>query len=229
MGLFRPYERKAADAPSDPQHQENKTGSRISSLTPKGEQRAQRHGASVAEAPAPVVESSPSSRIVTRTPQKKQGATPTRRQAEADRMQRLHPSLSKSDQRKANRDSKYKTRVDSWDKVENAPERVLLRDYVDVRWTVTEFMLPVMLLLMAGVVGLSAWPSLTFYPAAGLWLMMGMSFINTGIMWAGFKKVLAEKVPNANKRGLLMYMFNRSLMIRRFRRPTPRVVRGASI
>ena len=229
MGLFRPYERTTPDAPTTRQD-ETKAASRISSLTPKGEQRSERRQSGpVVEAPATVLESSAGTRVVTRTPQKKQGATPTRRQAEAERMQRLHPNLSKADERRANRDSRYKARAESWDKVENAPERVLLRDFVDTRWTVTEFMLPVMLLLMAGVVGLSAWPSLTIYPAAGLWLMMGMSFINTGIMWARFKTLLAERLPNANKRGLLMYMFNRSLMIRRFRRPGPRVVRGASI
>ena len=35
--------------------------------------------------------------------------------------------------------------------------------------------------------------------------------------------------PEASTRGLLMYMFNRSLMIRRFRQPTPRIKRGEAI
>ena len=79
------------------------------------------------------------------------------------------------------------------------------------------------------MIATSAWPAVSFYIGTGLWLMLGLSLINTAVMWNGFKKVLAEKVPDAPRRGLLMYMFNRSLMIRRFRRPAPRVVRGASI
>ncbi len=232
MGLFRPYERKAPDA-IDPTQEERPTpaGGRISSLTPKGEKRATKRetASQPVSPPSPVEATARTTQVVTRTPQKKQGATPTRRQAEADRMQRLHPSLSKAEQRRANRDSRYKTRVDSWDKIEGSPERTLLRDYVDVRWTITEFLLPVMLLLMASVVATSAWPAVSFYIGTGLWLMLGLSIINTAIMWNGFKKVLAERLPNAAKRGLLMYMFNRALMIRRFRRPAPRVVRGASL
>ena len=226
VGLFRPYERKAADAPGSTQQKETAGGSRISSLTPKGEKRS--GATAVPQTTAPAVEA-PTARMVTRTPQKKQGATPTRRQAEADRMQRLHPNLSKSEQRRANRDSRYKNRVDTWDKVENSPERTLLRDYVDVRWTITEFMLPAMIILMAAVAATSRWIGISTYLALGLWVLLGLSFINTAIMWSGFKKVLAERVPNASKRGLLMYMFNRTLMVRRFRRPGPRVVRGASI
>ncbi len=229
MGLFRPYERKAPEAEATTPSEGTKSGGRISSLTPKGEQRAQKRAAVAApQTPTEPVRAG-STRVVTRTPQKKQGATPTRRQAEADRMQRLHPNLSKSDQRRANRDSRYKSRVNTWDQVESSPERVLLRDYIDVRWTVTEFMLPAMLLLMAAVVATSRWITISTYIALGLWVLLALSFINTAVMWINFKKVLAERVPNAKKRGLLMYMFNRSLMIRRFRRPAPRVVRGASI
>ncbi|MGO1488634.1 MAG: DUF3043 domain-containing protein [Arachnia sp.] len=232
MGLFRPYERKAPDAtPSTQEGKATPPVGRVSSLTPKGEKRAaKRESATLPVAPVtPSEESVRTTRVVTRTPQKKQGATPTRRQAEADRMQRLHPSLNKREQKRADRDSRYKARVDSWDKIEGSPERMLLRDYVDVRWTITEFLLPVMLLLMASVVATAAWPSISFYIGTGLWLMLGLSIINTAIMWKGFKKLLAERLPNVAKRGLLMYMFNRALMIRRFRRPSPRVVRGASI
>ncbi len=233
MGLFRPYERKAPEA-ADPERTDQVTpaGGRISSLTPKGEKRAGSRQVSrePVSTPSPAdTTTTHSVQRVSRTPQKKQGATPTRKQAEAERMQRLHPNLSKAEQRRADRESKYKARVDMWDKVESSPERTLLRDYVDVRWTVTEFLLPVMLLLMASVVATSAWPAISFYIGSGLWLMLGLSIINTAIMWNGFKKVLAQRVPNASKRGLLMYMFNRALMIRRFRRPGPRVKRGASI
>ncbi len=230
MGLFRPYERKTPETDTTPSPESMKPGGRISSLTPKGEQReGKRATVTVPEAAAQPAEVERRTQVVTRTPQKKQGATPTRKQAEADRMQRLHPNLSKAEQRRIDRDSKYRTRVVSWDKVESSPERTFLRDYVDVRWTITEFMLPAMLLLMASVVATSRWITVSTGLALGLWVLLALSFINTAVMWMSFKKALAQRVPGASKRGLLMYMFNRSLMIRRFRRPGPRVVRGASI
>ena len=58
---------------------------------------------------------------------------------------------------------------------------------------------------------LSSWISMS------LWVLLGFTFINVGIMWRGFKKLLAERHPDAPTRGLLVYMFNRSLMIRRCR------------
>ena len=62
-----------------------------------------------------------------------------------------------------------------------------------------------------------------------LWVLLGFTLINVGIMWRGFKKLLAERYPDASTRGLLVYMFNRSLMIRRFRQPAARINRGDAI
>jgi hypothetical protein len=45
-------------------------------------------------------------------------------------------------------------------------------------------------------------------------------------MWRGFKRVLAERIPNASTKGLLMYGMTRSTQIRRFRMPPPRLKRG---
>ena len=45
-------------------------------------------------------------------------------------------------------------------------------------------------------------------------------------MWRGFKRVLAERLPGASPKGLLMYGMTRSTQIRRFRMPPPRIKRG---
>jgi len=52
---------------------------------------------------------------------------------------------------------------------------------------------------------------------------------DTAIMWRGFKKLLAARLPKASPRGLLMYGMNRGIQIRRFRVPPPRVKRGTKI
>lgn len=220
MGLFRPYQRD--DSPRETGTGESK---RIGSLTPRAPQPEAEPPATAASSPARPAERT----VVQRTPQKKETPTRTRRQAEAERMERLHPSLSPKQQRRADRDARAKARMDTWDRVEAMPERALARDYVDTRWTINEFMLPAMILVMAGVMFTVTDPLLSSSIALGLWVLLAMALINTIIMWRGFKKVLATRLPNANTRGLLMYMFNRSLMIRRFRRPAPRIERGASV
>jgi Protein of unknown function (DUF3043) len=46
------------------------------------------------------------------------------------------------------------------------------------------------------------------------------------IMWRGFKRVLAARLPKASPKGLLMYGMTRGTQIRRFRMPAPRLKRG---
>jgi hypothetical protein len=46
------------------------------------------------------------------------------------------------------------------------------------------------------------------------------------LMWRGFKKVLAKRLPAAPTKGLPMYGMNRCIQIRRFRMPPPRIKRG---
>ena len=144
-------------------------------------------------------------------------------------MERLHPNLTPKEQRKADREASARQRMESWDKIESSPERVLARDYVDARWTVTEFMFPVMILIMAGTMATAAWPLISLAIGLGLWLMLILSLINTWFMWRVFRRLLARRVPGASPRGLRMYMFNRAMWIRRFRRPAPRINRGETI
>lgn len=226
MALFRPYERSEKSASAD----------RISELTPKGEKKAAK--AARATAPTAAVAPSTPTEIPAQDPtsqgpkkvvRKKEGATPTRRQAEAARMERLHPSLSPKEQRKANARAKSGARMEAWDRVERSAERQLLRDYVDTRWTVAEFMLPVMILIMAASMAFMGQPQIAYWLTLALWPLMIITFINLFIMWRGFKKLLAERHPGTPTRGLLMYMMNRSIMLRRFRQPGPRINRGDPI
>lgn len=218
MGLFRPYERNT-DQPED-----KAGGERRRVLVPRREQAAAPKPAATPAAAAG--EPAGEKTVVSRQPQKKATATRTRAQAEAERMERRNPTLNPKEQRRADREARAKSRVDTWDRIENSPERTLLRDYVDVRWTAAEFMLPVMLLGMAAFMLTSQSVEVTTWIALGLWALMIICFINIAILWFGFRKVLAERLPTASRRGLLMYLMNRAIMLRRFRRPSPRVERG---
>lgn len=223
MGLFRPYERKTDTTEGGPRKERTR-------LVPK-EDRKERKAAepSSVEATTPETPAEKTSSKVTvkrRQPTRKNQPTMTRKQAEAARMERLHPNLSPKEQRKADREARSKAGMEALERIEASPERTLARDYLDARWTITEFMMPAMLVVMAGVMLTMSNVLLSSYIALLLWVLLLLSFINTFFMWRSFKKLLAERVPRANKRGLLMYMFNRALMIRRFRRPSPRINRG---
>jgi cation transport ATPase len=205
VGLFRPYERK-----------ESTSGDQISALTPKG-QKAEEKARKAAAAPAAdaVVEPAPDVQSVPRTPKKKDAPTPTRKQAQAARMERLHPTLTPKEQRKA-------------DRTERSPERQLARNFVDTRWTVAEFLMPVMILVMAGSMitlsmGLVAASNVILL---SIWVLFAAAVIQTWFLWRGFKRLLAERHPNASTQGLMMYLLNRSMMLRRFRQPSPVIKRG---
>lgn len=207
MGLFRPYERT-----------EKSERQRTSTVPEKAAQPATTPADEVAD----TVEGG--RKVVTRAAKK--GATPTRKEAEAARMQRLHPNLSPKDQRKADRRAKFESQQQMWDKVERSPERQLLRDYVDARWTVAEFMMPAMILIMALMMVTMNSTTWSAYVAFGLWGIFILAIINIAVMWRSYKRLLAERHPGTPTKGLLMYMINRAMMIRRFRRPGPRISRG---
>ncbi len=205
MGLFRPYERT------------EKTDRQRTSTVRRGTRPA---GPDTAAQPAPT------EKITVTRGAGKAGPTPTRKEAEAARMQRLHPHLSPKEQRKADREARFRSQQEAWDRVERSPERALLRDFVDTRWTIAEFMMPAMILIMALMMVTMNNVQLSFYVSMSLWGVFILAVINVAIMWRSYKRLLEERVPGANRKGLLMYMINRSMMIRRFRRPSPRIKRG---
>ncbi|MFV0428845.1 MAG: DUF3043 domain-containing protein [Arachnia sp.] len=223
MGLFRPYERASDDEASPTTKLE-----RRKALTPSGKAKPPKPQPTQ-DTHAEPSEALSATRVVTRQPQKKQTATRSRKQAEAERMERLHPSRTPREQRKADRAANVQARAQAWEQQENSKERVLLRNYLDSRWTLTEFLLPAMILIMVGVMATASWPVLSSAIALGLWALLLASFIEIFIKWRSYKRLLAERAPGTSTRGLLMYMYNRAMMIRRFRRPSPAIERGAII
>ncbi|PIE20974.1 MAG: hypothetical protein CSA64_04185 [Arachnia propionica] len=215
MGLFRPYERKAdTDQPKTEQR---------SRIKPRTSPKAAKPAATATATKKPAASGKTQ---VSRSHTRKQGATKSRKQAEAERMERLHPSLTPRQQRKADRQAAAEARADAWDKLERSKERVLLRNYLDSQWTLTEFLIPAMLLVMVAVMATSAFAQTSAYIALGLWVLLLASFIEIYFKWRGYKKVLAHRYPGTSPKGLVLYMYNRAMMIRRFRRPAPAVERG---
>ena len=210
MGLFRPYEQgkhepikqKSPRAVAEPSAPERRSSRTVDPGTP---------------------EATPAD-----TPTRKGKPTRSRAEAEAERMQRLHPTLTPKQQRAQARVTDRVERQRRWQAVESTPERALLRDYVDARWTFTEFVIPLALVDMAVSIGAAQWPVVSMTTSLIMTAIFLGMVVNIGWMWWRFKGELRSRIPGARRRGLLMEMMNRMITIRRFRRPAPRIDRGSA-
>jgi hypothetical protein len=180
--------------------------------------------------PAPDPEPAmPASRPAGGSVRKKEGPTPSRREAEAARRQRVNRTLSKKEARTLNARQARTQRLQAMNARDNTPEKALLRDYIDSRFSIGELLLPsLVIILLATFLG-SRYPGVT---AAATLLMYAfillVLFDGLVLKWRGYKRVLAERLPRSSTRGLMMYGMNRCIQIRRFRMPPPRVRRGGA-
>jgi Protein of unknown function (DUF3043) len=177
-----------------------------------------RNNQTVTPEPAATVEPGPAG--------KKDRPTPTRKEAEAARRQRLTTTLSKKEARTASSRQSRAQRMKAISAREAAPEKMLMRDYIDARFNLGEFLLPAVVVILAVTVLGSYWPSVTVISTLAMYMFIIGVFVDGYLMWRGFKKVLAARLPKASPKGLLLYGMTRSTQIRRFRSPPPRIKRG---
>lgn len=174
----------------------------------------------------PEPDAAPESLEAQRTPEgKKTVRTPTRREAEAARRQRLNPTLSPKEAKKRDREANYEQRRRALARQEESPGRVLMRDLVDSRFNPAEVAMPVLLAVLA----LGFVPALVPYVSWLLyttWAFIAFVVFDTFLMWRQFKQLAAKRIPETPLKGLLTYGFNRQMSFRRWRQPTPRIKRG---
>lgn len=159
-------------------------------------------------------------------PAKKDRPTPSRREAEAARRQRVTTTLTAKEARKLTAQQNRAQRMRAVNAREAAPEKALMRDYVDTRFSLGEFLLPSLVVILALSFLGSAIPSITAITTLLMYAFILLVLGDCFLLWRGFKRVLAERLPNASRRGLMMYGINRAIQIRRFRMPAPRLKRG---
>jgi len=106
---------------------------------------------------------------------------------------------------------------------DKGPEKRFIRDSIDARWNVGEFMLPVMLVVLALSFIEQTWAmTLVFVLVYGLIIV---AVVDTFLMWRRVKKKLVEKFGAAPAGGG-MYAALRAFQMRRTRMPRPQVERG---
>jgi Protein of unknown function (DUF3043) len=157
---------------------------------------------------------------------KKGRPTPSRKEAEQARRQRVTRSLSKKEARQEAARQNRIERARSMSARESVPEKMLMRDYIDARFSIGEFLLPALVVILAFTFLSTTLPRVALLSTIGMYLFILLVLFDSFLMWRGFKRVLAERLPKASPKGLLMYGMNRSIQIRRFRMPPPRLKRG---
>ncbi|GAB3436228.1 DUF3043 domain-containing protein [Phycicoccus ginsengisoli] len=109
---------------------------------------------------------------------------------------------------------------------DKGPVRRYIRDYVDARWNLGEFMLPVMLVVLA--LSFVRIPWVFAAVSIGVYALILIAAVDGFLMWRKLKQQLVAKF-GADKvgRGLAMYAVMRGFQIRRSRMPRPLVDRGS--
>ncbi|MGJ6980985.1 DUF3043 domain-containing protein [Aestuariimicrobium soli] len=229
VALFRPYQQTTADERAEAKAKASAEQAEAA-LKEKQERResltASRQAAVVTpDSSAPqAVGGRPTARL---TP-KKDRPTPTRAEAEAARKARVNPQLSPKEAKQQLRERNRTARLKAMAEQENEPTKQLLRDYIDHRWTITEFLMPTMILLAAGSIAFGRYLLAQQLFSLAMLALFAAWVINVWWVWRGFKKQAKERLAQPNFRGLLMYANNRMLQIRRFRQPPARIKRGES-
>ncbi|MFF8968147.1 DUF3043 domain-containing protein [Streptomyces sp. NPDC014995] len=171
-----------------------------------------------------------------RDPQAPKGRpTPKRSEAQSQRRSVANTSMTRKDAAKRQREERraqlerQRQALAGGDERylparDKGPVRKFARDFVDSRFNVAEFFLPMaVIILVLSMIRVASLQSVALL----LWLVV-IVLIVLDSLTTGFrlKKRLAERFPDQNRRGAVAYALMRSLQMRRLRLPKPQVKRG---
>jgi Flp pilus assembly protein TadB len=164
--------------------------------------------------------------------------TPTRKQAEQARKQRVRPVLTRREairrERKQTRAQRSKARQAMMTGDERyfmqrdkGPVRRFLRDYVDSRRTLAEFFLPTILVVL--LLSLVSSPQVQVF-ATLLWLAsLMLVVIDLTLLAFRVKREVRKRFPDDDGRGHVLYTIARATQIRKLRMPKPAVKPGTPV
>ncbi|WP_374010282.1 DUF3043 domain-containing protein [Leifsonia sp. LS-T14] len=186
-----------------------------------------------AEAETPATETP--EETAARLKQGKGAPTPTRREQEAARKRPLVPT----DRKEAARDARAK-QAEAREKArlgmaagddryltarDRGPQRRYVRDYVDARFSIGEFLIPVMLIVI--ILTFLPWPAMQVYGLFALWGFFLIAVIDCVVLGFLIQRRIGAKFGTTKvERGLRWYGAMRALQLRIMRLPKPQVKRG---
>ncbi|MDT0344660.1 DUF3043 domain-containing protein [Streptomyces litchfieldiae] len=173
-----------------------------------------------------------------RDPQAPKGRpTPKRSEAEALRRAVVKPPTNRKEAARRTREArraaltKQREALLSGDERhlparDRGPVRRFARDFVDAKWHVAEYFLPIAVLILV----LSMLPSLQARNIALLlWLAVILMIVADSILLTRrLKKELRARFPDESLRGASAYALMRTMQMRRMRLPRPGIKRGES-
>ncbi|NNN31561.1 DUF3043 domain-containing protein [Streptomyces sp. S3(2020)] len=185
-------------------------------------------------APADKAQVTDSSQI--RHPEAKKGRpTPKRSEAQSTRRSVANTSMTRKDASKRQREERraqlerQRQALAGGDERylparDKGPVRKFARDFIDSRFNVAEFFLPMaVIILVLSMVQVGALQSIALL----LWLVVIVLIVLDSILTGvRLKKRLAERFPDQSRKGAVAYALMRSLQMRRLRLPKPQVKRG---
>ncbi len=142
----------------------------------------------------------------------------TRKEAAKRQREERRAALERQRQALATGDERYLPARDK------GPVRRFARDFVDSRFNIAEYFLPMaVIILVLSVIRVPAIQN----AALLLWLVIiVMIVLDSFVTGFRLKKRLAERFPDEHRRGAVPYALMRSLQMRRLRLPKPQVKRG---
>ena len=168
------------------------------------------------------------------TPLGKGAPTPTRRQQEAARKRPLVPDdrkLAAREARQKSAQARERARIGmaaGEEKYlplrERGPQKRFVRDYVDARFNVGEFMIPIMFVVI--ILTFIPDPLVQTYGILGLWAFFIVAVVDCVILGFTLNRKLARKFGAGNVQRVRWYAAMRALQLRIMRLPKPTVKRG---
>ena len=164
--------------------------------------------------------------------------TPTRKEAEAARKASFKKPRNRKEAATLRRQKVRTERAKIQDAMRTGDDRYLptadkgpvrrfARDYVDARYSVMEFALPILLVVsLIGVVFSPQFPFLAGMVNLLFLLMILLIGADWFLLTAGLRKAVAVKFPKESTKGLGFYAVRRTMQMRRWRLPKPMVKRG---
>jgi hypothetical protein len=156
--------------------------------------------------------------------------TPRRSEAQARNKRPLVPADRKAaskaarEQQREERARQYKAMQEGDERYmpprDKGPQRRYVRDYVDARWNIAEFFLPVALVFVLVNFAVTQLPALAFYVLVALYAVVLVAIGDSVLMWQRLKRKLQARFGIV-ERGTAMYAIMRAFQIRRSRMPKP--------
>lgn len=162
----------------------------------------------------------------------KENPTPTRKEAEAARKKALKPPMTRKEQIQRDREARRKIRQRQQEALRTGDDKYLplrdrgplkrfVRDYIDRRRLVAEYLLPILLFTFIftvfeqfATIGMLAWMSATV-----------VAIVEEYFLIRGLKKELARRFPGQSTKGITLYAIMRTTQLRRLRLPKAQVKR----